>query len=596
MDVTWFEMRERRRRRLDSQAWVPLRAAEQRKEGKLGMLDYESEFFGAASIAVPLAQRAAAEQLNWGHLGLNQEHRPRVEDGSYHPADEYRDDHRGLTAQALVLVQRGNSQEREEWHLHQDLALGLRLLREGDRWLAMDEGYGEVVRLMRDPDGSPWRLEIRTQHLKDYLCARDMALYVSHYAERVRVVPSDVVVPWTDGRAEEEVGMQRWEGRAYDIVEGSWTPFGASVATFHASRTDVDLGDDVPDVMMRADAEYRTSENRFTRTGTRLQRVDAGLWMREWVEPGPSSPIVREDRIASTVQFIVAADGTQREARQLTDAAQWLWFRPDLIPALLRFRHAALEWYSRDTGGIRCLPMSPVHFGLNDVGLVVVFAKDIATLPEWQQRIWAGFNVVPDGGIGAELHASQVRADPAETVAPEAVLAEALACLARTSVSRLGVSLLRQHGDIPSILTRINRFRVLTDGVFALAKDIARVLVDAVDTKVLQARVAPPKGQQWGSLKSLEHVIAVSLGAAEAHRTMGPLFGVYDLRLADAHLPKADLDHALRLAGVSADAPTVQQGRELLETVVATIHRVTDALPAPEGGSSEAPLMPPVPR
>jgi hypothetical protein len=148
------------------------------------------------------------------------------------------------------------------------------------------------------------------------------------------------------------------------------------------------------------------------------------------------------DPVASTVQFIVAADGARREARQLTDAAQWLWFRPDVIPALLRFRHAALEWYSRDTGGVGCLPMSPVHFGLNDVGLVVVFAKDIATLPEWQQRIWAGFNLVPDGGIGAELHASQVRADPAETVAAEAELAEALARLAGTSVARLGVSIL----------------------------------------------------------------------------------------------------------------------------------------------------------
>jgi len=33
--------------------------------------------------------------------------------------------------------------------------------------------------------------------------------------------------------------------------------------------------------------------------------------------------------------------------------------------------------------------------------------KDIAYLPEWQQRIWSAFNVSPEGGVSDELLASQ---------------------------------------------------------------------------------------------------------------------------------------------------------------------------------------------
>ena len=39
-----------------------------------------------------------------------------------------------------------------------------------------------------------------------------------------------------------------------------------------------------------------------------------------------------------------------------------------------------------------------MHFGVNALGFVNVFAKDIGFLREWEQQIWAGFNVGPEGG------------------------------------------------------------------------------------------------------------------------------------------------------------------------------------------------------
>jgi hypothetical protein len=67
-----------------------------------------------------------------------------------------------------------------------------------------------------------------------------------------------------------------------------------------------------------------------------------------------------------------------------------------------------------------------VHFGINSRGLVNVYAKDIALLPDWQQKIWAGYNIGPDGKVSEELLASQAEAQPADTQAPEVFLGKGL--------------------------------------------------------------------------------------------------------------------------------------------------------------------------
>jgi hypothetical protein len=41
--------------------------------------------------------------------------------------------------------------------------------------------------------------------------------------------------------------------------------------------------------------------------------------------------------------------------------------------------------------------------------LVTVYAYDIAKLPLWQQRVWSGFNVTPEGAVSSELLAAQMK-------------------------------------------------------------------------------------------------------------------------------------------------------------------------------------------
>ena len=222
-----------------------------------------------------------------------------------------------------------------------------------------------------------------------------------------------------------------------------------------------------------------------------------------------------------------------------------------------------------------------MHFGINAIGLVNTYAKGIALLPEWQQRVWAAHNANPEGKLSEELKASHVDALPASTHAPEAFLTEALGRLQTLAQAKLKITLRRQHDYVAELIPRIHRFRA-TDrkGLFALAKDLTRITADDIDETQLKAIVAPPKGECWGSLKSLEKVLATKIDPAEARAMLGPLVGVYKLRLADAHLPPDDVDNAMHLIGVDDASPFVVQGYQLLRAAFAAICQIAAVIEA----------------
>lgn len=182
----------------------------------------------------------------------------------------------------------------------------------------------------------------------------------------------------------------------------------------------------------------------------------------------------------------------------------------------------------------------------------------------------------PDGGVSDELRASQARARPARTDAPERYLAEGLETLGRLLEEKAGVAgVIRPHGDVPGLFRRTHRFRA-TDraGLLSLAKDLARLTADSFDAAAIQKRVKPPKGTEWGSLKSLENLLATQVGPERARAVMSSLFGVYELRLADAHLSSGELDEALEKVGVDKAAPYVVQGYQLMRACVGTIYAI----------------------
>jgi hypothetical protein len=435
----------------------------------------------------------------------------------------------------------------------------------------------EVVRLKVDEENRPSLLEVRSEHLKDYLCARRMALLVSWYRERQQIVAAEPQFEWPKPDGAYKDG-ERWEGRINAIHEGG-AFFGDSMAVMHVTRTNLDFDEDVP----RIGISDETETSHFTRKvseGRKLYRVVGEVWRDEWVEPGSKSTRIRRDEPSPPIAFVVDAAGKKQTAKSLIESGSWLWFRPDLIPALIERRGGCLEWYTRETGGVRGSPDYRVHFGINSLGLLNAYAKDVALLPEWLQRVWAGFNVSPEGKVSAELFLAQGRGEPARTQAPEAFLPNGIAVLNDAFTRRFGITLFRAYPEPEEVFKACHRFKALSEsGLYGLAKDLVRVVVEHIDAAALQKIVSPPGKEKWGSLKSLEKVLATVIGEKEAHAALGALHGIYNLRLADAHVfSKDELDEAYTLARVDRALPFVMQGRDLLITCVNSLHLIANAM------------------
>jgi hypothetical protein len=136
-------------------------------------------------------------------------------------------------------------------------------------------------------------------------------------------------------------------------------------------------------------------------TGFQGIRVEGEFWRDEWIEHQGLSVRVRGDDDPSVLEFIVDPDGTRMPSTSLDDEdiGRWLWFRPDVIKAFLGRRGFTLDWYTGETRALGSTSGYRTHFGLNSSDYLTVYAYDIARLPTWEQRIWAAYNVGPEGGV-----------------------------------------------------------------------------------------------------------------------------------------------------------------------------------------------------
>lgn len=583
-EQTWFEMRDVRKRSLSTAVWVPLRQCERLvSEGPESRPGRIEEFLAVGSVAVPPDRRQLVETFGWHELGLMHNPEPfAFEDGRYKQADVFLRNDRDEIGIDLVLVQRVNSLHPNIWHVNQDLVMALGLIRDGDSWVRPDEGYIEVIRERKEDDGNFKVIDIKAEFLRDYLSARGLSLRVASYRQRMAIVDDPSYLKWAKAPLRESKPHDRFETRVFEIDE-SGGPFGGEVAVFHAWRTDVDEEADIPHFDAENDENTAGRSSRFQRDGgEKFQRVEGELWREEWIEPLDRSERVRRDDPAEQLYVSTGAAGERQALSELNneDVGRYLWFRPQVVPALLGYRGSNLGWYTRDTGHVGCSPdYNNTHFGMNRIGLIGVYAYDIARLPIWQQRIWVGYNTPPDGGVSAELLASQQRADPAETVAPEEAFVELLKAVDARFEESTGRRLLSRHEAQPEILRRVHRFRGLdTPGLLALAKDVARLTADSIDTSALSQIVTPPKNERWGSLKHLEKVLATKVAPEKARSTLTPLVGIYELRLGDAHLPSSQLAEAFELVGISTDATPISQAFGLIAAACDALQAILDIL------------------
>lgn len=574
--VTWFEMTDLRRRSFATAVWIPLRASETTiHAGKNGLPGNKEENLSLGCIGVPLAQMAEAEQLDWMDIGLQNEGMPYAfRDGGYKRAETYQHTDGEDFGVNFVHEQQISGTNRRFWHVNQDLLLALGLVQEGDVWVRPDEGYVEVMRQRRDADGSVVAIEVKNEFLRDYLAARGLALRLYCYRRRFEVMPDIAHIPWAETPLEVEKPHDRFAASTWAVGEDG-DVHGVSVAVFEVWRSDVDHDEDVPvfGPPTGANTDYRSAT--FKREGPKFHRVQAELWRGEWIEPAPRSERVRNDVPEQSLSYVVDARGKRESSDVLNDEdiGIYLWFSPQVISGLMSVRGGGLQWYTEQTGGVWCSPSyPPVHFGVNGAGLINVYAYDVARLPIWQQRLWVGHNVGPNGPPATELLMAQMETVVARTTAPERSLSTVMKELDDLMLQQTGARLFKAHDAVEAILRSIHRFRALDEpGLLALAKDIARIVADRIDIGPLRKLAVPPKGESWGSLKSLEKALATVVTEQEARKIMAPLFGVYELRLGDAHLPSSEIEAAFTKVGVDRNAIPLLQGQKLIAVAASSL-------------------------
>src|SRR5262249_3402533 len=190
-------------------------------------------------------QKKAALGLSWTHVMGGSGDKPWIgAEKEFHSASEFEYDVKGSLP---VLVQYIEVERSRDLYVNQDVVLGLGLKRLGDVWGGPEEDNVEVVRLLRNSERRPVRLEIKAEFLKDYLCAASSGLILLTYESRRAVGERFEKFDREDEDFEGESSSYEWKGALREVFEGnSLLDILGQARVLHAWRTDIDYDEDIP--------------------------------------------------------------------------------------------------------------------------------------------------------------------------------------------------------------------------------------------------------------------------------------------------------------------------------------------------------------
>jgi hypothetical protein len=565
MNEAWILQASEIRRPFSRATWVPLRASLNDEKGNVMEVGYVGDVFACGSVAFPKQHRELAERLSWSDIGIGHTVAPYAySDGHYSPIDEYQYNDKEPIGINLVFEHPQPVVGGRQWILNPDLVVALCLIKEGANWVRPAEDFVVVARETVDSDGSHRLIEIKREFLMDYLAARGLSLRLSYYRQRVENVVDLKDSPY-DGLT--EIQEQR-EGGRYELrIKELNAVFGGSWASFRVWRTDVDEEEDAPVMGPETNDNTGSESAKGHRSGYPGTRVEGEFWRDEWIEHQGNSTRVRGDKDQNLPHFIVDTDGSRKFSAELNDEdiGRWLWFRPSLVNELLSHRGFSLKWYTAETGAIKSTSGYSTHFGINASELITVYAYDIAKLPAWEQFLWAASNVAPEGKVSAELLASQVKAQPADTNAVEESLFECMRLLEADFRKTFGAALFSHEIDDTASMQHVSRFSSKDQAsLLRLAKELVRIFTDRLDVRSLRKLSNHPDKEKLGSNKLLQNILAQKAGEARAREVFAAIAGAYDMRLGDAHPTSSKIGEALKLAGIDTAASYLRQGEQLI--------------------------------
>src|SRR5699024_5469345 len=107
-----------------------------------------------------------------------------------------------------------------------------------------------------------------------------------------------------------------------------------------------------------------------------------------------------------------------------------------------------------------------------------------------------------------------------------------------------------------------------------LAKELVRVFSDRLDVKELRKLSTHSDKKKLGSNKLLQDVLAQKVGPEKAHRIFGPIVGIYDMRVGDAHPTSSKIGDAIKLAEIDQSQSFLRQGEQMISNYGQAIWRI----------------------
>lgn len=565
MNQDWILQKKETRRTFSEATWVPLRASFDVEKGNVRNIGYVDEYFGCGSVAFPPEHRNVAQELGWNSIGIGHVARPcAYKDGYYTPIEQYQCNDKEPIGIHLVFEHPQPVVGGRIWILNPDLVVALRLIKERHNWVRPEENFVVVVREVFDEKGDHSLIEIKREFLLDYLAARNLSLRLSYYRRRVENVAALDGSAYADLTNQQE---QRDGGRFELRIHSLDDVFGGNWAKFRIWRTDVDEEEDAPIMGPATDESTDYEKSQGHRSGYEGIRVESEFWRDEWIEHHDQSIRVRGDADTNLPHFIVETDGTRMASAKLNheDIGRWLWFRSSIVNELLGLRGFSLSWYTAETGAIQSTSGHSVHFGINLLDLITVYAYDVARLPVWEQRIWAAKNIAPDGKVSSELLASQVKTQHVYTHAVEELLFEVITMLEDGFRQEFNVSLYSHDIERSEFMKHISRFASMDQAsLLRLAKELVRVFTDRLNIRELRKLSTHSNKKKLGSNKLLADVLAQKVGTETARRVFAPIVGAYDMRIGDVHPTSSKIGDAIKLAGIDGSVSFLRQGEQLI--------------------------------
>ena len=579
MNKDWILQKKETRRIFSKSTWVPLRAMSNDEHGNSQHIGYTSEYFGCGSVAFPPEHRDIAEKVSWTDIGIGCTVQPYAyEDGYYSSIEQYQWNDKEPIGIHLVLEHPQPVIGGRIWVLNPDLIVALRLIKDGNNWIRPEENFVVVAREVFDEKGKHQLIEIKREFLLDYLAARNLSLKLSYYRQRVENITS---LETSEYHGLEDCQEERDNGRFELLIRNLNDVYGGSWAMFRTWRTDVDEEEDAPIMGPETNENTDYESYKGNKDGYNGIRVESEFWRDEWIEHQGISNRVRGDIDTNLPQFIIETDGTRMTSVELNneDIGRWLWFRSNIINELLGFRGFTLKWYTAETGAIQSTSGYSVHFGINSVDFITVYAYDIARLPSWEQHIWAAQNIVPEGKVSKELLDSQVKAQPAATYAVEELLFKVMEMLEGEFRKEFNVSLFSHDIDHSEALKKISRFQSKDQtSLLRLAKELVRVFSDRLNIQELRSLSTHSKKDELGSNKLLQDILSQKVGNDTARKIFGPIVGAYDMRVGDAHPTSSKIGEALKLAGINNEDSFLRQGQQLISNFGQSIYWIAKTM------------------